>query len=30
MKQLVELSAKRRGFKTSEPLIDNGGVLLVS
>ena len=30
MKQLVELSAKKRGFKTSEPLIDNGGVLLVS
>ena len=30
MKKLVELSAERRGFKTSEPLIDNGGVLLVS
>lgn len=30
MKQLVELSAKRRGFKTSEPLDGNSGVLLVS
>ena len=30
MKQLVELSAERRGFKTSEPLDGNSGVLLVS
>tara|TARA_R100000900_G_scaffold99406_1_gene76833 strand:+ start:910 stop:1149 length:240 start_codon:yes stop_codon:yes gene_type:complete len=30
MKQLVELSAKKRGFKTSEPLDGNSGVLLVS
>ena len=30
MKQLVELSAGRRGFKTSEPLDGNSGVLLVS
>ena len=30
MKQLVELSAEKRGFKTSEPLDGNSGVLLVS
>ena len=30
MKKLVELSAERRGFKTSEPLDGNSGVLLVS
>ena len=30
MKTLVEVSAKRRGFKTSEPLDGNSGVLLVS
>tara|TARA_B100000029_G_scaffold444904_1_gene464982 strand:- start:52 stop:291 length:240 start_codon:yes stop_codon:yes gene_type:complete len=30
MKQLVETSAERRGFKTSEPLDGNSGVLLVS
>ena len=30
MKQLVELSATRRGFEVSEPLDNNSGVLLVS
>jgi hypothetical protein len=30
MKKIVELAAKRRGFKTSEPLIYNPGVILVS
>ncbi len=30
MKQLVELSATRRGFEVSEPLDYNSGVLLVS
>ncbi len=30
MKQLVELSAERRGFEVSEPLDGNSGVLLVS
>ena len=30
MKQLVELSATRRGFEVSEPLNNNSGVLLVS
>ena len=30
MKQVVELSATRRGFKVSEPLDYNSGVLLVS
>ena len=30
MKQLVELSAKRRGFKTSEPIMYNSGVIIVS
>ena len=30
MKALVKFSAKRRGFKTSEPLDGNSGVLLVS
>jgi hypothetical protein len=30
MKKIVELSAKKRGFKTSEPLIYNPGVILVS
>jgi hypothetical protein len=30
MKTIVELAAKKRGFKTSEPLIYNSGVVLVS
>ena len=30
MKEIVELSAKRRGFEVTEPLDNNPGVLLVS